>query len=75
MPARKFTLTANLPACGSPGPFELDVTEFVQPGDNRIEILVYNTLSNHYQTIPTPPRYKETTTSGLIGPVQLIQER
>ena len=56
-------------------PFKLEVTNHVTPGDNRIEILVYNTLSNHYQTIPTPQKYKKTTTSGLLGPVQLVQEK
>jgi len=38
-------------------------------GENRIEILVYNTLANHYLTIPT--RYRGSLRSGLIGPVRL----
>ncbi len=36
---------------------------------DRIEILVYNTLVNHYLTIPT--RYRGSLRSGLIGPVRL----
>jgi hypothetical protein len=50
-------------------PWNLDVTQYVKPGQNRIEILVYNTLANHYVTIPT--RYRGSLRSGLIGPVRL----
>jgi hypothetical protein len=32
-------------------------------------VLVYNTLANHYVTIPT--RYRGDVTSGLLGPVTL----
>ena len=32
----------------------LDITEFVKPGENRIEILVYNTLANHYRARSPP---------------------
>ena len=35
----------------------------------NIEVLVYSTLSNHYQTIPTP--YKGDPVAGLIGPVNI----
>ena len=41
--------------------------------DMGIEVTIYNTLNNHYQTIPT--RYKVPTVkapSGLIGPVWLL---
>ena len=51
-------------------PWTLDVTESLQPGANRIEVLVYNTLANHYLTVPT--RYRGSTVSGLLGPVRLI---
>jgi len=34
-----------------------------------IEVLVYNTLANHYLTIPT--NYRGDPTSGLLGPVTL----
>jgi len=43
--------------------------EQVKPGENRIEILVYHTLADHYLTIPT--RYRGSLRSGLIGPVRL----
>lgn len=46
-----------------------DITAGLVPGANRIEILVYNTLANHYTTIPT--RYRGSTRSGLLGPVCL----
>lgn len=50
-------------------PFRLDVTGLLRPGDNRIEVLVYSALSNHYRTIPT--RYLGPSPSGLLGPVAL----
>jgi hypothetical protein len=50
-------------------PWAWDMSEFVRPGDNRIEILVYNTLANHYLTIPT--RYRGSLKSGLLGPVRV----
>ena len=33
-------------------PWTLDITKFVKPGGNRIEVLVCNTLANHYTTVP-----------------------
>lgn len=50
-------------------PWTLDITPFVRPGENRIEVLVYSTLANHYVTIPT--HYRGRTTAGLLGPVTL----
>lgn len=50
-------------------PFRVDLTGLLLPGDNRIEVLVYSALSNHYQTIPT--RYLAPSPSGLLGPVTL----
>jgi hypothetical protein len=50
-------------------PWTFDISEQVKPGANRIEVLVYNTLGNHYLTIPT--HYSRMTTSGLLGPVSL----
>jgi hypothetical protein len=50
-------------------PYHVDLTGLVQPGANRLEVLVCNTLANHYVTIPT--RYRGELTSGLLGPVVL----
>jgi hypothetical protein len=52
-------------------PWKLDISEFVKQGDNRIEILVYNTLTNHFKTIPTEYNKNKAQKSGLLGPVQL----
>jgi hypothetical protein len=48
----------------------MEVTKLVRKGVNRIEVLVYNTLANHYQTIPS--RYSGDPVSGLLGPVKLV---
>jgi hypothetical protein len=50
-------------------PWRFDITETAKPGKNRIEILVCNTLANHYTTIPS--RYRGDLASGLLGPVTL----
>jgi hypothetical protein len=50
-------------------PWKLDVTKLLRPGENRLEILVCNTLANHYLTVPT--RYRGSPVSGLLGPVSL----
>jgi hypothetical protein len=51
-------------------PWRWEVTGLFTAGDNRIEVLVYNTLANHYLTIPT--RYRGSPKSGLLGPVRLL---
>ena len=51
-------------------PWRFDITKLLKPGENKIEVEVYNTLGNHYLTIPT--RYLGQTESGLIGPVHLV---
>jgi hypothetical protein len=50
-------------------PWVVDITGQAKVGENRIEVLVYNTLANHYRTIPT--RYRGSPVSGLLGPVRL----
>ena len=50
-------------------PWKFDISGLTMAGVNRIEILVYNTLANHYTTIPT--RYPGSLVSGLLGPVML----
>ena len=42
-------------------------------GVNKLKVTVYNTLNNHYQTIPT--RYRTTVEnepSGIVGPAKLL---
>ena len=51
-------------------PYSTDITGYLRNGENTIEVLVYSSLSNHYQTIPSP--YKGTPRAGLIGPVRLV---
>jgi hypothetical protein len=50
-------------------PWKFDITQLTRPGNNQIEILIYNTLSNNYISIPT--KYRGELKSGLIGPVVL----
>jgi len=50
-------------------PWKFDITKFAKVGENRIEALVYNTLSNNFVAIPT--RYQGEMRCGLIGPVKL----
>ena len=49
--------------------WEFDITEYAIEGENKLEVYVYNTLANHYTTIPT--KYRGSLKSGLIGPVTL----
>lgn len=51
-------------------PWIFDVTSLVNRGtSNKIEVLVYSAMDNHYRTIPT--RYRRPNKSGLFGPVKL----
>ena len=50
-------------------PWTVDISKQLKPGDNRLEVLVCNTLANHYTTIPT--QYRGGTVSGLLGPVRM----
>ena len=58
--------TAGVRVCP---PWRFDITQAANAGENQIEILVHNTLANHYTTVPT--NYRGSTVSGLIGPVTL----
>ncbi len=51
-------------------PWRFDVTGLLKPGDNRLDVLVYSTLANHYQTIPS--LYRGNPEAGLFGPVRLL---
>jgi hypothetical protein len=50
-------------------PWRFDITPWIKAGDNRVEVLILNTIANHYTSIPT--RYRGEIRSGLIGPVHL----
>ena len=51
-------------------PYKLDITPYVDSNQVQIEVLVYSTLSNHYQTTPTA--YRGEPRSGLLGPVKIV---
>lgn len=51
-------------------PWRWNVSELLNAGENRLEVLIYNTISNHYRTIPTYYN-KKPTESGLLGPVTI----
>jgi hypothetical protein len=61
-------------------PYRLDITDFVNAGANRLEIVVANTLANYYSQFkelddakkPVGGTKSEEKLSGLIGPVQLL---
>jgi len=53
-------------------PWRWEIGPLARPGTNSLEVLVYNTLSNHYATVPT--RYRGNSASGLLGPARLILE-
>lgn len=50
-------------------PWRVNLSGQLKPGENRLEIRVFNTLANHYRTSPTP--YQGDPVSGLLGPVTL----
>jgi len=50
-------------------PWKVDISGLVRGGENKVEVLVYNTLANHYSTVPT--MYRGSPVSGLLGPVRL----
>lgn len=55
-------------------PYRFDVTEFVQRGENTVEVLVLNTLAPYlaFQS-PTFYVFPGQTDSGMLGPVQLLE--
>ena len=54
-------------------PWRLDVSDALKPGENRLEVLVFNTLANSYADLPS--RYKGSAESGLFGPVEIRREK
>jgi len=53
-------------------PWRLELTGLLKAGNNTLEVLVYSTLANHYQTIPS--RYRGSPLAGLLGPVRLLSQ-
>ncbi len=53
-------------------PWRFNITNLAFTGENKLEVLIYNTLSNNFTAVPT--RYKGSAKSGLIGPVRLETE-
>ena len=56
-------------------PWRVDAGGKLKEGENVLRVEVYNTLNNHYQTIPT--RYRtsiDRAQSGLSGPVTLEEK-
>ena len=51
-------------------PWSFDLSGSLKAGENEIDVLVFNTLSNHYQTIPSS--YRGDPMSGLFGPVRVL---
>ncbi len=54
-------------------PWRVEIGSLLHPGENRLELRVFNTLGNYYEALPT--RYKSGTASGLIGKVRLLSEK
>lgn len=51
------------------GPWVFDISEYVRTGKNQIKVIVYNTAYNHYLSIPT--MYRKKQSSGILGPVSI----
>jgi hypothetical protein len=51
-------------------PFKFNLSKFIKPGENNIEVRVANTLAPHF-SIPDMAKYLGPKISGLVGPVSL----
>ncbi len=54
-------------------PWTFNISDYLKQGDNVVEVTVYNSLSNHYNTIPS--LYRGDLLSGLLGPVRITFEK
>ncbi|GAB6008657.1 glycosyl hydrolase [Dysgonomonas reticulitermitis] len=54
-------------------PWQFDITDLVHDGENQLEILVHNTVANHYLSIPTI--FRGSVEAGITGPVTIISEK
>lgn len=53
-------------------PYTFNVTEFVRPGNNTVEVLVLNTLAPYFDAVsPTHYIRRGQTVSGMMGPVTI----
>ncbi len=53
-------------------PWSVDITRFVQAGQNSFEILIANTIANEFSNLPSPYVSSAQTKSGLFEPIELI---
>jgi hypothetical protein len=53
-------------------PWKMDISNYVQAGQNTLEILVANTVANEFCDAPSPYVNSAQTKSGLFGPIELI---
>jgi hypothetical protein len=53
-------------------PWSIDISNYVQAGQNTLEILVANTIANEFADAPSPYVNPAQTKSGLFGPVELV---
>jgi len=54
-------------------PWTLEVSAWVQSGNNHLEVLVANTLANEFATRPSPYVDPTQMASGLMGVVRLVR--
>ena len=55
-------------------PYRFDITAAVRTGENRVEVLVLNTLAPYLRsTSPTNYVFGEQEVSGLMGPVRVVR--
>jgi hypothetical protein len=55
-------------------PYTFDLTDHLCPGENDVQIVVYNTLGPYMEAIsPTSFVFPGQTVSGLLGPVTMIE--
>jgi hypothetical protein len=53
-------------------PHRYDITDYVKPGRNRLNVTVYNTLANHFSIgFSSSHVFEGQTVSGLLGPVSI----
>ena len=53
-------------------PWSLEITDFVQRGENTVQILVANTVANVFADAPSPYVDSAEGLADLFGPVQLV---